>query len=120
MDVATVGEPHAVDTLFANRKVGDLARLARPTDVVHDDAGSFRLAGADALLVLDQQIAGELDLVGVGVGGCWELLKQAGVARIGDVDDRHADAGHVADVEGVAVAHDLAAIAVAAEIAVPQ
>ena len=65
-----------------------------------------------------QQIVGDLQVVRAGVGARGEEADRLQAARIRGVENRHAIAEHVADVDVPAVDHDLHAVGTAALIAV--
>ena len=116
-------EPHDPVHARAGRvEVSDPAQLERVRYVVDDEPVAESLAAAEALLVHEQQTARELHLVGVRSCRRRDLGDHVRVGRVGDVQHRgaHAGAAEMADVEGVAVAHDLHAVALGVEIGVAE
>jgi hypothetical protein len=105
-----------------DRQEADAPRIGRPRDVVHEQTAALRDSDPIGVLLVvrEQEIAGQLHLVGVRSLRDGDLPEHARVREIGDVDDArpNAEVAHVADVEDVAAPHDLHAIALAAEVGV--
>ena len=69
-------------------------------------------------MIREQEAIGKLHLVGVGSLRHRDLSQDVRPARIGDVHDArpYAEVAHVADVENVAVPHDLHPVATTLEV----
>ena len=74
MGILAVGEPHAMHAFAGKLEITDLAWLGGFLDAVNFDprfvghAGRNRLIEVRPLLVLDQDVAGDLHFMRVGVG----------------------------------------------------
>ena len=140
--VASARPPQAVDAEAGHLEERDLLHLRRAGDVVDAQARAELLAVGDAVgeRVLEiaaqvvvglhrddvgavgeqQQVVGDLQVMRAGVVAGGEEADRLQAARIGGVENRHAVAEHVADVDVAAVHHHLHAVGPAALIAVGQ
>ena len=122
--VLAVGEPHAVHAFSGEFETADLARLGGIFDAVDLDAGFVGCARRQVpieirpLLILDQDIAGDLDFVRVRVGRMRHLRDHAWIARIGHVDDaqRHRRSAEMSQVNVTSLLQHLHAVAVTVQI----
>ena len=140
--IAAAGPPQAVDAEAGDLEKRDLAHVRGLRDVVdaqprskllpvRDAVGErvlevaahvvVRLHGDDVRAVREQQeIAGHLQVVRARVGAGREEADGLEAPRIGGVENRHAVAEHVADVEVLAVEHHLHAVGPAALVAIRE
>ena len=140
--VAPARPPQPVDAEAGHFEEGDLLHLRRARDVVNAQARAELLAIGDAVgqVVLEiaahvvvglhrhdvravgeqHQIVGDLQVMRAGAAAGGEEADRLQPARIRGVENRHAVAEHVADVDMAAVDHDLHAVGPAALIAVGQ
>jgi hypothetical protein len=96
-----------VHALAGKLQVADLARFVGLLDRIDADARLVRHAGGDGfvevrtLLILNEYIAGDLDLVRVGIRRVRHLPDHARILRVGGIDDRerHRRGAEMRDVD---------------------
>ena len=122
--IAPVHEPHPVASAPDHREEGEEAQVRQAGDIVRLDPGLDRIPPPGLLAVRDQNVPRELELCMVGIGGSRDLIHQARLGGIGDVQDADPRTGeaHVAAQEVVALQHELHHVALVrpSEVAMAQ
>ena len=140
--VAPAGPPQAIDAQARHFEKGDFPHLGGTGNIVNAQARPeflavgnaigqrifeitadvvVRLHGDDIRAVGEQQqVAGNLQVMGAGRVSAGEEADGLELARIGRIQNRHSVAEHVADIKMPAVEHDLNAIRAPADIAVGE
>src|SRR5688572_2896549 len=124
MSVLAVSEPHAVHAFSRQLEITDLARFSGISNVIDADAGFVGNIGGKisieirTLLILNQNIAGDLHLVGMRIGWMRHLAHHFWIRRISRIHDaeRHRRSSEMSNVDVATILEQLHAVAMTVQI----